>query len=151
MHCLGIHAWCTEKGKRCGREKILKIYKGKFELPKLQLLITEMFDKYLCHEKFIDSIYNLGSTSMVEWFHSLLTNRRLVVKNDNIHVKSYYYDAACSVGVCIYNLGEKQAFTRIYKSFGFNLHQAVINKLQRQNKAAENEKVELKDELIICQ
>ena len=31
------------------------------------------------------------------------------------------------------------------------VNQAVINKLQRQNKAAENEKVELKDELIICQ
>ena len=73
---------------------------------------------------------------MVEWFHSLLTNRRLVVKNDNIHVKSYYYDAACSVGVCIYNLGELQAFTRIYKAFGINLHQSVINKLQTR----ENEK-----------
>ena len=134
MHCLGIHTWCNEKGRNCGKEKILKIYKGKFELPKLQKLITEMFDKFLCSESFIDKIHNSGSTSMVEWFHSLLVNRRLVVKNDNIHVKSYYYDAACSVGACIYNLGEKQALTRIYKKFGFNLHQSVINKLEIREK-----------------
>ena len=142
MHCLGFHIKCKDKGKHCGKERLLKVYKQKgkgkkqkFDHAQLQLLLDEMFDKYLCSESMVHDIYFNGTTSQCEFFHSILTNHRLVVKNDNIRVASYFYDASIAVGVSFFNLGEKAAFLRIFGAFGFRLNKSILKTLETREKA----------------
>ena len=72
-HCLGDHSRCGHADK-CGKEPILKQH-GNFTQQMVDTVAEAIFDKWLLKDDYIDNIYDSGSTSLLEAFHSLLVNR----------------------------------------------------------------------------
>ena len=135
MHCMGFHGQCVESGKFCN-ETLLHTYSNKFSATKLKAIEKELFDDYLTNEKMAQAVFEAGCTSQNEFFHSLLTNRRLIVKNDQISVLSYFYDANVAVGIILYNCGESVGFSRIFRHFGIELDCHIVSKFEMNEKVA---------------
>ena len=134
LHVAGFHVKC-ENRSNCQKEPIIKSYPNKYSKKQVHKLLTAIFDKYLCSEDFVDAIYNCGVTSPNEYFHSILTNRRLIVKGEQVSVKSYNYDSSYCLGILFFNLGELGCFERLFSHFDLTL-----NPQSRQNFES-NEKI----------
>ena len=135
MHCSGFHKNCAESGKFC-HEKILHTYNGKYSAEKLKKLRKELFDDYLSNDAMAQNIFDSGCTSQNEFFHSLLTNRRLIVKNDQICVLSDFFDSNVAAGIILYNCGESNGLSRIFSHFEIELDCHIISRLESNEKKA---------------
>ena len=80
QHFTGDHSQCEFEGDHCNSLPVFREYPGKFSQAQVDALVTAIFDKKYTSEKFIDQIIDAGCTSLNEAFHSMLVNRRLVVK-----------------------------------------------------------------------
>ena len=134
-HSAGFHYHCEHKDK-CKKEPTIKYYPNKFSRKQVHQLLTGLFDNYLCSEDFIDAIYNCGVTSPNEFFHSILTNRRLVVKGENVNVLSLSYDASYCLGILFFNLGEVGTFQRLFDYFGLTLNDQSLKNFESNEKMA---------------
>ena len=80
QHFTGDHSQCEFDGDHCNSLPVFREYPGKFSQAQVDALVKAIFDKKYTSEKFIDQIIDAGCTSLNEAFHSMLVNRRLVVK-----------------------------------------------------------------------
>ena len=135
MHCAGIHVKCKNKSK-CGREPILKRYEGKFDRKQMQNLLTAVFDNFLMADDMVQAIFDAGCSSQNEYHHSLLVNRRLVVKGESIHVSTYNFDASYAMSVLFYNLGEVGVFEELFGHFGLFFGDICREKFEKNEKLA---------------
>ena len=133
-HTTGDHSKCTSNGENCSGSTILRVYPGKFSETKLQKLVESLFDQTYMKSSFIDEIIMAGCTSKNEAFHSLLVNRRLIVKGEGIHVSSNKFDASVAVGSLIWNLGQKEAFRQGLETIGWTISDTALRKLGVQEK-----------------
>ena len=82
QHFTGDHSQCEFDGDHCNSLPVFREYPGKFSQAQVDALVKAIFDKKYTSEKFIDQIIDAGCTSLNEAFHSMLVNRRLVVKGN---------------------------------------------------------------------
>ena len=111
-------------------------YGDQFDKKALQNLVTAIFDEYLLSEKFVEAIFDAGTTSMNEFFHSMLVHRRLVVKAENIHVTSLNYELAFSIGTLYFNLGERDVFDRVFDYFGLKVCPIALTRFGQNERLA---------------
>ena len=129
QHCVGWHRDC--RALACQKEPILKSYGDKFDKKSLSKLITEVFENFILSDNYVQSIFDCGCTSQNEFLHSILVNRRLVVKSENIHISSYNYDLAFAIGTLFFNLGERSTFERSFSHFGHKLNPITLSKFDK--------------------
>ena len=133
-HTTGDHSQCASNGENCSATTILRVYPGKFSETKLKKLVEDLFDHKYMKPSFIDEVVMAGCTSKNEAFHSLLVNRRLIVKGEGIHVSSNNFDASVAAGSLIWNLGQKEAFRQALESTGWTISDTALRKLGVQEK-----------------
>ena len=80
QHFTGDHSQCEFDGDHCNSVPVIREYPGKFSSDQVDALVKAIFDKKYASEKLVDQIVDAGCTSLNEAFHSMLVNRRLVVK-----------------------------------------------------------------------
>lgn len=156
LHFTGDHSQCEFNGEHCSSIPVIRAYPGKFSQTQADALVTAIFDKKYTSEKFLDQIANAGCTSINEAFHSMLVNRRLIVKGridfsqlciivvmvaiimaylgEPLHVLSGNYDAQVAAGSLIWNLGQAEAFRQTMELVDWKLSAASIKKLEYQAK-----------------
>ena len=132
-HTTGDHSKCASNGENCSGTTILRVY-PKYSETKLKKLIEALFDKTYMKPSFIDDIVMAGCTSKNEAFHSLLVNRRLIVKGEGIHVSANNFDASVAAGSLIWNLGQKEAFRQSLETVGWTISDTALRKLGMQEK-----------------
>ena len=156
LHFTGDHSQCEYDGEHCNSIPVIRAYPGKFSQKQADALVAAIFDKKYTSEKFLDQIANAGCTSINEAFHSMLVNRRLIVKGKNrfskflsivvfdaiimtylgepLHVLTGNYDAQVAAGSLIWNLGQAEAFRQTMDLVDWKLSAASIKKLEYQAK-----------------
>lgn len=127
LHVTGFHSTC-EFPDLCLPETIIKRYGEKFNGPQVSQVLTELFDKWLCHDDMVENIYNAGMTSMNEAFHSILTNKRLAVKNDYQHIRTLHYDSNFALGALYFNHGNADCVARVFDHFNLELSNLSFKK-----------------------
>ena len=90
QHFTGDHSQCEFEGDHCNSLPVFREYPGKFSQAQVDNLVNAIFDKKYTSEKFVDQILNAGCTSLNEAFHSMLVNRRLVVKGKPCRIEMTY-------------------------------------------------------------
>ena len=91
-HFIGDHSECEFNGEHCNSLPVFREYPGKFSQSQVDALVNAIFDKKYTSKKFIDQILDAGCTSINEAFHSMLVNRRLVVKGKYDYFTFYLND-----------------------------------------------------------
>ena len=134
-HALGDHSECESNGENCSDTTILRIYPGKFNENQLKRLTEALFDHKYLKPSFIDEVVMAGCTSKNEAFHSLLVNRRLIVKGEGIHVSANNFDASVAAGSLIWNLGQKEAYRQCLETVGWTISDKSLRKLERQERS----------------
>lgn len=126
-HCLGVHDECYEDGENCSQEAVLRTYGNKFNQDQLDNLLKDIFDNWLLSVELLNKLENAGSTSNLESFHSIFTNRNLWTKTGSLHVSTPKFDGIVAIASTYFNFensekshgfGRLGDFRRITEEFG---------------------------------
>ena len=100
-------------------------------------MITAVFDDFLMSDDFVQTIFDAGCSSMNEYHHALLVNRRLVVKGESIRVVSYNFDVKYALSVIFFNLGERGTMRALFDNFKLKLNPIAEKEFTQSEKLAE--------------
>ena len=114
-HCLGIHDKCYENGEHCNQMPVLRSYGKKFTEAQLKKLSESIFDNWLLSEDTLTRLENAGSTSNLESFHSIFTNRRLWTKTGSLHVSTPKFDGIVAIASTYFNFGDRETVVKVMK------------------------------------
>ena len=130
-HCLGIHDKCHDDGENCSQMPVLRAYGDKFTSKQLEKLVEAIFDNWLLSTNTLSKLENAGSTSNLESFHSIFTNRNLWTKTGSLHVATPKFDGIVAVASTYYNFGDKETAKKVMSLGNWNILEGNLNSLDK--------------------
>ena len=112
-HCLGFHDKCYDDGENCSQVPVLQSYGEKFDESQLDKLVESIFDNWLLSTETLSKLERAGSTSNLESFHSIFTNRNLWTKTGSLHVSTPKFDGIVAIASCYFNFGDKETVRKV--------------------------------------
>ena len=112
-HCLGAHDQCHDDGENCSQMPVLRSYGDKFTTKQLDDLVEDIFDNWLLSEETLKRLEYAGSTSNLESFHSIFTNRNLWTKTGSLHVATPKFDGIVAIASTYFNFGDKKTVEKV--------------------------------------
>ena len=130
-HCLGIHDKCYEDGENCSQTPVLKSYGDKFTESQLDGLVESIFDHWLLSTETLTKLENAGSTSNLESFHSIFTNRRLWTKSGSLHVSTPKFDGIVAIASTYFNFGDKETARKVMSLANWKIMDGNLDSLEK--------------------
>lgn len=133
-HCLGIHDKCFDNGENCSQTPVLRTYGAKFTEEQLDNLQKDIFDNWLLSEVTLKKLENAGSTSNLESFHSVFTNRYLWTKTGSLHVPTPKFDGIVAIASTYFNFGDEEAARKVMALAGWEITEGNLKALNQTEK-----------------
>ena len=133
-HCLGIHDKCYDDGENCSQMPVLRSYQDKFTSEQLDKLTEDIFDNWLLSEETLTRLENAGSTSNLESFHSIFTNRYLWTKTGSLHVATPKFDGIVAIASTFFNFGDRETAKKVMSLANWEIKEGNLNSLDQAEK-----------------
>ena len=130
-HCLGIHDECYENGEHCAQMPVLRSYGNKFTENQLNDLVKALFDDWLLSTEIMTKLENAGSTSNLESFHSVFTNRNLWTKSGSLHTSTPKFDGIVAIASTYYNFGDKECARKVMSLANWTIMEGNLQSLDK--------------------
>ena len=130
-HCLGIHDKCHDDGENCSQMPVLRAYGDKFTSKQLEKLVEAIFDNWLLSTNTLSKLENAGSTSNLESFHSIFTNRNLWTKTGSLHVATPKFDGIVAIASTYFNFGDKETAKKVMSLGNWNVLEGNLNSFDK--------------------
>ena len=130
-HCLGIHDKCHEDGEHCSQMPVLRSYGKKFTDDQLDKLVASIFDNWLLSNEILTKLENAGSTSNLESFHSIFTNRNLWTKTGSLHVSTPKFDGIVAIASTYFNFGDRETARKVMKLADWEIMKGNLKSLNQ--------------------
>lgn len=140
-HCLGVHDECYEDGENCSQEAVLRTYGNKFNQDQLDNLLKDIFDNWLLSVELLNKLENAGSTSNLESFHSIFTNRNLWTKTGSLHVSTPKFDGIVAIASTYFNFGDKETARKVMGLADWEISEGSLKSLDRAEKRRDSQLV----------
>ena len=140
-HCLGIHDRCYENGENCSQTPVLRTYGDKFTSQQLDDLVEDIFDNWLLSEELQTKIENAGSTSNLESFHSIFTNRNLWTKTGSLHVATPKFDGIVAIASTFFNFGDRETARKVLNLADWKISEGNLNSFEQAEKIRDSKLV----------
>ena len=127
-HCLGNHEECYDDGENCSQMPVLRSYGNKFTEEQLEKLSDAIFDDWLLSKETLTRLENAGSTSNLESFHSIFTNRRLWTKTGSLHVSTPKFDGIVAIASTYFNFGDRETVKKVMKLANWEVLEGNLDK-----------------------
>ena len=130
-HCLGIHDECYENGEHCAQMPVLRSYGDKFTEDQLHGLVQAIFDNWLLSTETMTKLERAGSTSNLESFHSVFTNRNLWTKSGSLHVSTPKFDGIVAIASTYFNFGDKECARKVMNLVNWTILEGNLQSLDK--------------------
>ena len=130
-HCLGVHDECYGDGENCSQEPVLRLYGDKFTQEQMDNLLKDIFDNWLLSEELLNKLEHAGSTSNLESFHSIFTNRNLWTKTGSLHVSTPKFDGIVAIASTYYNFGDMETAKKVMGLADWEVSEGSLMSLNR--------------------
>ena len=130
-HCLGIHDQCYDNGEHCAQMPVLRSYDDKFTDDQLNKLVKAIFDDWLLSTETMTKLEHAGSTSNLESYHSVFTNRNLWTKTGSLHVPTPKFDGTVAVASTYYNFGDKECARKVMSLVNWTIIEGNLQSLDK--------------------
>ena len=128
---MGIHDKCHDDGENCSQMPVLRTYGDKFTSEQFKKLVKAIFDNWLLSTDTLSKLENAGSTSNLESFHSIFTNRNLWTKTGSLHVATPKFDGIVAIASTYFNFGDKETAKKVMSLGNWNVLEGNLNSFDK--------------------